>query len=81
MRWSGWPRLLFDVPEAVRVLYHHEARTWWAESPDVNGWSAIGDSYVEIAKLVNEGVPFALGRPTAIEHYVLTNAFPNYDGV
>lgn len=33
--------------ETVRVIYHHEADGWWAESPDVEGWSAAGDSYPE----------------------------------
>jgi len=23
--------------ETVRVIYHHEADGWWAESPDVEG--------------------------------------------
>lgn len=46
--------------EAVRVIYHHEADGWWAESPDVEGWSAAGNAYEELVKLVEEDVPFAL---------------------
>ncbi len=38
--------------ETVRVIYHHEAAGWWAESPDVEGWSAAGDSYA-ISPLVS----------------------------
>lgn len=26
-----------DQMETVRVIYHHEADGWWAESPDVEG--------------------------------------------
>ena len=51
--------------ETVRVIYHHEGDGWWAESPDVEGWSAAGESYVEVVKLAEEGIPFALsGRPS-----------------
>jgi predicted RNase H-like HicB family nuclease len=57
--------------ETVRVIYHHEGDGWWAESPDVDGWSAAGDTYAEVAKLAEEGIPFALGRDGAVlEHFV-----------
>ncbi len=56
--------------ETVRVIYHHEADGWWAESPDVGGWSAAGDTYAEVVKLAEEGIPFALSHPAELEHYV-----------
>jgi len=57
--------------EPVRVIYHHETDRWWAESPDVEGWSAIGDSYPEVAKLAEEGIPFALERDdVTLQHFV-----------
>lgn len=56
--------------EAVRVLHHHEGDGWWAESPDVEGWSAAGDTYAEVVKLAEEGIPFALEHPAELEHYV-----------
>jgi len=56
--------------ETVRVIYHHETDGWWAESPDVEGWSAAGDAYVEVVKLAEEGIPLALGRDAVLEHYV-----------
>ena len=56
--------------EIVRVIYHHESDGWWAESPDVDGWSAAGDSYAEVVKLAEEGIPFALDGEAALEHYV-----------
>lgn len=46
--------------EPIRVIYHHEPEGWWAESPDVKGWIAAGDSYPEVLKLAKEGIPFAL---------------------
>jgi predicted RNase H-like HicB family nuclease len=56
--------------EAVRIIYRHEADGWWAESPDVEGWSAAGDSYAEVVKLAEEGIPFTLEHPAGLEHYV-----------
>jgi predicted RNase H-like HicB family nuclease len=54
----------------VRVIYHHEPEGWWAESPDLAGWSVAGSSYREVRFLVVEGVPFALdGERRPIEHY------------
>jgi predicted RNase H-like HicB family nuclease len=73
------------VAMTVRVLYHHELEGWWAESPDIEGWSVVGQSYEEVRRLAEDGVPFALasaaeGRGEAfdeeqfasvsVEHYV-----------
>jgi predicted RNase H-like HicB family nuclease len=44
----------------VRVLYHQEPEGWWAESPDIAGWTVAGDSYDEVRQLAEDGVPFAL---------------------
>jgi predicted RNase H-like HicB family nuclease len=54
--------------EIVRVIYHHESDGWWAESPDVEGWSAAGDSYAEVVKLAEDGIPFALGHEATLEN-------------
>jgi predicted RNase H-like HicB family nuclease len=60
-----------DPMETVRVIYHHETDGWWAESPDVDGWSAAGETYADVAKLAEEGIPFALERDdVALEHFV-----------
>jgi len=56
--------------EPIRVIYHHEDEGWWAESPDVNGWTAVGNSYAEVLKLAEEGIPFALEREVRLEHFV-----------
>jgi len=56
--------------ETVRVIYHHETDGWWAESPDVEGWSAVGDTYGEVVKLAEEGIPFALGRAAQLKQLV-----------
>ncbi len=44
----------------VRVLYHHEPQGWWAESPDVDGWTAAGETFERVRALVDDGVAFAL---------------------
>ena len=59
----------------IRVIYHEEPEGWWAESPDVKGWSAAGFTYAEVRGLVTEGVRFALDRDDVeIEHYVPARA-------
>jgi predicted RNase H-like HicB family nuclease len=60
-----------DQMETVRVIYHHESDGWWAESPDVEGWSGAGDTYAEVSKLAEEGIPVALDREDVVlEHFV-----------
>lgn len=59
-----------DVAEPIRVIHHREGSHWWAESPDVEGWTAAGDSFAEVVELSEEGIPFALELPVELEHYV-----------
>jgi predicted RNase H-like HicB family nuclease len=47
--------------DSVRVICHYAEDGWWAESPDVQGWSAAGESFSEIRALAVEGIPFGLG--------------------
>lgn len=57
--------------ETVRVIYRRESDGWWAESPDIEGWSAAGDTYAEVYNLTVEGSSFVLGRDdVAVEHFV-----------
>lgn len=58
--------------DAVRVIYHHEPpHGWWAESPDVERWTAAGGTFEETRRLAEEGVRFALERDDVrVEHYV-----------
>ena len=44
----------------VRVLYHREPEGWWAESPDIEGWTVAGETYEAVRQLVDDGVTFAL---------------------
>lgn len=55
----------------IRILHHPDADGWWAESPDVEGWSAAAATYTEVVKLANDGIPLASGHQEAtLEHYV-----------
>ncbi|HEY6730840.1 MAG TPA: type II toxin-antitoxin system HicB family antitoxin [Solirubrobacterales bacterium] len=60
--------------EIVRVIYHHESDGWWAESPDVEGWSAAGESYAEVVQLAEEGIPFALEHEAELKHFAPAGA-------
>jgi len=44
----------------IRVLYHHEADGWWAESPDITGWTIAGETFEQVRELAEEGASFAL---------------------
>lgn len=44
----------------VRVTYHHELDSWWAESPDVTGYTAVADTLEKLRDEVREGLPFLL---------------------
>lgn len=55
----------------VRVIHHHEQDCWWAESPDVERWTAVGSTYKEARQLAEEGVRFTLEREDVkVEHFV-----------
>jgi hypothetical protein len=44
----------------ARVIYHFDDGNWWADSPDVDRWSAAAPDVAALVQLVVEGVPFAL---------------------
>jgi predicted RNase H-like HicB family nuclease len=50
----------------VRVLYRSEPEGWWAESPDVPGYTAVGRDYGEVRHLTHEGLPDFVGEPLEI---------------
>ena len=55
-----------DERERVSLVCQHEGTCWWAESPEVPGWTVIGESLAEVTALAFEGVSFMLGRPARI---------------
>lgn len=42
----------------VRVVYHFEDGSWWADSEDAPGYYAGAESLEELRKLVHEGLEF-----------------------
>lgn len=48
------------------VVYHREDGMWWADSPDLDGYTAVGDSIGELQLLVHEGLPFYVGSDVLI---------------
>lgn len=44
----------------VRVEYHYEVEGWWADSVDIEGYTAVADTLHDLRQLVKEGVPFFL---------------------
>jgi predicted RNase H-like HicB family nuclease len=56
--------------KTIRVVYNQEEGSWWAESPDIKGWLAVADTYEEIVKLAEEGIPFALDCDAELENFL-----------
>lgn len=44
----------------ITVTYHHEEGQWWAEALELEGFTVVGRSFIEIQQLVYEGVAFYL---------------------
>lgn len=50
----------------VRVLYREELDGWWAESPDVPGYTAADDNLEGLRNLVPQGISEFLEEPVLI---------------
>lgn len=42
----------------IRIRYHREPDGWWADSPDLDGYVAAGESLTEVRDLAKDGIPF-----------------------
>jgi predicted RNase H-like HicB family nuclease len=58
----------------VHVIYHYEEGSWWAESPDVIGWSAAGATFAEISANVAEGLEFFLDERVQVVEMITGDA-------
>ncbi len=47
----------------VRIRYHNEPEGWWADSPDLPGFSAAGETFTEVRDMAIRGVEFATDEP------------------
>ena len=50
----------------VVVIYHFEPEGYWAESPDVAGFSAAGETLAEVREMAFEGLRFHVGDDVAL---------------
>lgn len=51
----------------VHMEYHQDGDTWWAESPDAPGFTAVGQTEAEVRLLAREGVAFFLDEEVLVE--------------
>jgi predicted RNase H-like HicB family nuclease len=51
---------------SVSIHYHVEDGSWWAESPELTGWTAAGDSLEEVRDQALSGAKHFAGEPVAI---------------
>jgi len=54
----------------VLVEYHCEPEGWWAESPDLPGFSAAGATFEEVREQAHAGAEFYLEEPVEVEDRV-----------
>lgn len=55
--------------KSVKIVYHRDEGAWWADSPDMPGFSAVGDTFDDTRKLVLEGILFYFdgNRPDIVD--------------
>lgn len=53
----------------MKIVYHRDEGAWWADSPDMPGFSAVGDTFDGTRKLALEGIPFYFdgNRPDIVD--------------
>ena len=57
--------------KTAQFIYHSEGDGWWAASPDLPGYSAIGESFEEVRELAAEGAPWFAEQELELHHLVL----------
>lgn len=51
----------------IQMHYHYEPEGWWAESPELPGFSAAGTTFAEVRQQAHEGAVFFADEPLEIE--------------
>jgi predicted RNase H-like HicB family nuclease len=54
------------MSEVINVIYHQEPEGWWAESPQVAGWTCVGKTLDEARDLAIEGIRELVGKDMII---------------
>ena len=50
----------------AHVIYRYESGSWWIDSPEHPGYTAVGSSRVEVTELARSGLPFFAGSALEI---------------
>jgi predicted RNase H-like HicB family nuclease len=59
----------------AQFIYRSEGDGWWAASPDLPGYSAIGKSFEEVRRLAADGAPWFAEQDLELHHLVLGERF------
>lgn len=54
----------------AQLIYHDEPEGWWAASPDLPGYSAVGESFEDVRRLAREGAPWYAEEELDLHHLV-----------
>ena len=52
--------------KSISIHYHVDRGSWWAESPELPGWTAAGDSFDEVRAQALTGAKHFAGEPVDI---------------
>lgn len=50
----------------AHVAYHYESESWWIDSPEYPGYTAVAPSKREATELARVGLPFFAGDPDLV---------------
>jgi len=64
--------------DIIPVVYHHDPDGWWANSPDLAGWTATAETVDDLRSLVEEGVRFYLERDNVVALHLLGPEVPSH---
>ena len=63
----------------VVIFYHSETEGWWADSPQIPGWTGLGDNLQILRALTREAVTEIVG-PQAVLVEMLPTSYATTDG-
>lgn len=71
----------------IQVVLHMDTNasdsrriSWWADSPDVDGWTAGAETLVELTKQVENGVAFYFETVDIDVVYMMAESVPGTEG-
>ncbi|MBX3194728.1 MAG: DUF1902 domain-containing protein [Microbacteriaceae bacterium] len=58
----------------IRVTYHREDGSWWADSDEIAGFTAAAGTLAKLRELTAEAANFYLDEPVALDEYLDSGA-------